>query len=149
MARNRTLEETVVALRVEQAFFIEAHCLELMIDICSYNKVIQVLYKLEMIIVDRSGCFFVAVDEDVPAPPHPEYLRRRERVKAAVIHNGNTVFILKIGEILFKTLAGICTAGRWRKPCSCTYNKGFCVVKLFFYHLDLIVIVFIFLKNYF
>ena len=62
MTGNGALEQTVIALRVEQPLLIEACHLELVIDIRRQDKVVFILNNLQKIIIHRLRRFFVAVD---------------------------------------------------------------------------------------
>ena len=66
VARLTALEESVIALSVEKALFVEACLLELVVNICSDNKIVLVLYKPEQLLVSAVVDVHIAVAPDKP-----------------------------------------------------------------------------------
>ena len=127
-ARLTALEQTVIALRVEQPLFIKARLLKAVIHIGRDNEIILVLHQLQKIIVDRFGGIHIAVDVDVPAPIRPEFFHRGEGIEAAAVHILNAVLLRKVGEMLLKPFAGVSEARRRGQSCTCADDHGITVL---------------------
>ena len=111
-ARLAALEQAVIPLCVEQTLLVKASLLKAVVNVGGDDKIIFVLYQLQKVIVDRFGRVLIAVDEDIAAPVGPEFLLRGKGIEAAAVHIPDTVFPGKIGEVLFKPLAGVGEARR-------------------------------------
>ena len=123
------LPETIVSLGVEQMLFIKARQLELMVHIGGHNKVIFTLHQLQKRIIDRLGRFFIAVHQDMAAPPGPELLQRGERVKPAGVHVPDAVLLREVSKVLFKAFPGIGQARRGGQSGSRADHHGVRFVK--------------------
>ena len=67
-ARFTALEQTVVALRIEQPLFVESRFLKAVIHIGCDNEVIFVCHRLQKVLVDRLWGIRIAVNINVPTP---------------------------------------------------------------------------------
>ena len=103
--RFTALKQSVVALRVKQPLFIKARLLKAVINIRRDNKIVLVLHKTKQFFIDRLRRVRIAVDEDIPTPICPVFLRCCIRIKSARIHIVKAVFRLKISKIFMKPLA--------------------------------------------
>ena len=103
----RTLEQAVVALRVEQPFFVKSCLLELVIDIGGDDEIVFVFQQFEQIVIDGLRGGHVAVVVDVAAPIGPMFLLVGKRVEARRVHVGEAILADEVGKVLLETLAGI------------------------------------------
>lgn len=126
-ARLTALEQTIIALRVEQALFIKASFLKAVVNIRGDDKIIFVLYQLQKIIVDRFWSIHIAVDVNIAAPIRPMLLRRNKWIKTSGIHILDTVLFRKVGKVFFKPFSGIDKSGRGGKTGSGTNYNGITV----------------------
>ena len=65
-ARFATLEQTIIALRVEQPLFVKTRLLKAVVNVGCDNEIILVLHQLQKVIVDRLRRVLIAVDVDIP-----------------------------------------------------------------------------------
>ena len=75
-ARLAALEQAVIPLRIEKAFFIKARFLETVVYIGGQDEIVLALYLLPQIVIYRLGRILIAVDPDIAAPVSPTLFRR-------------------------------------------------------------------------
>ena len=115
-ARLTALEQTVIALRVEQAALVKSRFLKTVVNIRGDNKIVLIGNQLQKVLIDRFGGIPIAVAIDISAPIRPEFFLRGERIKAAGIHILDTVLCRKVGKVFFEPLVGVNESSRDGKP---------------------------------
>ncbi len=111
-ARAAALEQAVIALRVKQALFAKSGLLEAVIHVRGDDKIVLAPQQRQKRVIHRLRRVLIAVEEDIPAPVRPGFLRGGVGVKPAGIHIVKAVFCCKIREILAEPLAGVRKPGR-------------------------------------
>ena len=107
MTRRCALEQTIVALGVEQPLFVESCLLELMVYIGGDDEIVLVFHEFEQVVIDRFRGRHIAVEIDMSAPVGPKLLLSRKVVEARRVHVGEAVFFDEIGEVFLEPLARI------------------------------------------
>ena len=120
VTRFHTLEQTVVALGVEQSLFVEASFLELVIDIGGDNEIVLVQHEFQEVVVNGFRGRHIAVVVDMSAPIGPMFFLCRELMEPRCVHIGEAIFLDKIGKILLEAFAIIVEACRGGEACACT-----------------------------
>ena len=128
-ARLTALEQTVIALRVEQPLFVEPCFLEAVVHIGGQDKIIFVLHQCKQVIVNRFWGILIAVEPNIPAPVRPVFLHGGVRVKAVGVHIRKAVFAGKIGEICSESFPGVGEPGGGGQPGSCADDEGISLVQ--------------------
>ena len=124
VARFRTLEQPIVALRVEQPLFVEARLLELVVDISGDDEIVLVQHEFQEVVVNGFRGGYIAVVVNVSAPIGPMFLFGRELMEPCCVHIGEAVFLDKIGEIFLEAFAIIVEASRGGETCACSDDHG-------------------------
>lgn len=79
-----------------------------MIDIRRQDKVVLIPDELQQIVIHRLRGFLIAVDQDMSAPPRPEFFRTElHNLKAAGVHIPDAVLLGEIGKVLVEPFARI------------------------------------------
>lgn len=107
MAGLGALPQAIVPLGVEQPLLVEARQLELVVHIGGQDKVVLVLYQLQQIAIYRLRRLFIAVYQDLPAPPGPVLLQAFKGIESAGVHVLDVVPGLKVAEIPPEPFAGV------------------------------------------
>ena len=123
-ARLAALEQTIIALRIEQPLFVKSGFLKTVIHIRRDNEIVLVSHQLQKVIVDWLGRILIAVDVDISAPICPMLLKCCIRIEPTGIHIPKAVLLCEIGEVFFKPFAGVDESGRSGKPCARADNHG-------------------------
>lgn len=97
-------------------YHVEARHLKLVVHICRQHKVVLALHQGQQSIINRPGGVLVAVHHNMPAPPCPILLQRRERVKSPGIHVLDAVFFFEVSEVFLKPLPGVGQSRRSGQP---------------------------------
>ena len=85
-ARAAALEETVIALCVEEPLLVEARPLEAVVHVGGEHEVVAIAQEVEKLLVDMPRYGIVAVAHDVTAPEGPVLLQGIVRVEPAGVH---------------------------------------------------------------
>ena len=123
-ARLAALEQTIIALRIEQPLFVKSGFLKTVIHVRGDDEIVLVSHQLQKVVVDWLGRIHIAVDVDISAPICPMLLWHCKRIEPAGIHILKAILCRKIGEVLFKPFAGVDESGRSGKPCARADNHG-------------------------
>ena len=107
MAGLGALPKAIVPLGVEQPLLVEARQLELVVHIGGQDKVILVLYQLQQIVIHGLRRLFIAVHQDLPAPPGPVLLQTFKGIESAGVHVPDAVPGLKVAEIPPEPFPGV------------------------------------------
>lgn len=108
MAGHGALEESVIALCIEQAVFVEACFPETMVDVRRQDKVVLVLNQGKEPLIGVLRRIGIAVDMDKAAPVRPHFLGRElHRDKAAGVHILDAVDRGEVGKVSVEPLSGI------------------------------------------
>ena len=131
MAWDRTLEEPVVALRVEEPLLVEAGALELVVDVGGEDKVVPAVHnatQVKVCVPHRSG---VALVPDDAGPPGPELLLRVVGIEAAGVLVVEAVALRKVAVEPLEALAGVgeLRPARHREAGAGAYEHGVALVK--------------------
>ena len=118
------LEKSVVSLRIEEALFIEARSLELMIHIRCDGKPVLVFHKRKKLPINRLRRFNETIEIDVPCPPCPACFIIGEGIETTGIDVADTIVPCKVKEVSFKPLPTVGESCRCGKPCAGADNDG-------------------------
>ena len=110
------LQETVIALRIEQPLLVEARALEAVVDVRRDHEIVLAAHKLQQPVIHRPRRGDEAIIVDMPAPPRPARFGVGERIKAAGIHIPDSEALRKIEEVPRKALSRVGVARRGREP---------------------------------
>lgn len=124
VTRLRALEQTVVALRVEQPLFVKSCFLELVINIGGDDEIVLVFQEFEQLVIDRLWGGHVAVVVDVAAPVGPMLLLGWKRVEASRVHVGEAELADEVGEMSLEAFARIGEPCRGGEPRTGTDDDG-------------------------
>jgi len=114
----RALEQAVVALCVEQPFFVKSCLLELVIDIGGDDEIVLAFQEFEQVVIDRFRGGHVTVVVDMAAPVGPMFLLGGKRIEARRVHVGEAVLADEVGKVLLEAFAGIGEARRGGEACA-------------------------------
>ena len=67
-----------------------------MIHIGGQHKVILVLYQCQQHLVNRKRCIYIAVIENMTAPPGPVFLQCVKRIKSAGVDICDPIFLMEV-----------------------------------------------------
>ena len=101
------MPEAIISLGIEQTVFVKACTLELVIHIGSQYKIVLVLDQCQKFLIDRKWSIYIAVIENMAAPPCPVFFQGVKGVKSAGVYIGDSVSFMEIGEIGLKTLSAV------------------------------------------
>ncbi len=76
MAGLGALPQAIVSLSIEQPLFVKPCPLELVIHIGGQYKIVLILYQCQQFLIDRNWCIYIAVIENMTAPPRPIFFQR-------------------------------------------------------------------------
>ena len=116
VTRLCALEQTVVALRVEQPLFVKSCLLELVINIGGDDEIVLVFQQFEQVVINWLRGGHVAVVIDVAAPIGPMVLLGGKRIEARRVHVGEAVLADEVGKVPLEALTGIGEARRGGEP---------------------------------
>ena len=119
-----TLEQPVIALRVEEPLLVKAGALEAVVHIGGDHEIVPAPDQREEVMVHGFWRIHVSVDIDVPRPEGPAGLRVGERVEAAGIHIPEAEVLPEIKEIPVEPLAAVGKAGGRGKACASADDDG-------------------------
>ena len=129
MAWSGALPKPIISLRIEQAFFLKPRELELVIYICSYDKILLAINQSQKIKINLAGRYIISVAKNVAAPIGPIFFPRGIGIKTGAIHILKVVFCNKIKKLRFKTLPTVSKASRRRQARACTNHNRISLFK--------------------
>ena len=110
VAGDRTLQQPVIALRVEQTLLVETGRLETMIHVRCDDEIVALVDEAQQVRVRLPRAGLVAEQGDHAAPKRPAFLRRGEGVEAARVGVRDTALGAKVSETLVEDRARVMIA---------------------------------------
>ena len=133
-----TLEQTVIALGVEQPLLVEACLLELVVDIGGDDEIILVFHDFKQSVINGFWSRQVSVALDMAAPISPMLLFARKLVEACRVHIRKTIFINEIGKVFTEPFARIGEPRRGGQSGPRANHDGigglYCLIKFLCFH---------------